>query len=158
MHAENAPSYFLSRADPLAPERGVPDASLASLEPCAPRELRALVHAGENDSDAVERLLVRLARLEGAVDLAIGGGLAAMTEGSRLVSLGFSCLEDYARETLDIKGRRAQAMARLSRELRRRPLLCAAVGAGEVRVRCAETVLPVAIDDTEAGWVERART
>ena len=36
VHAENAPSDFLSRADPLARERGLPDASLAplpSLEP-----------------------------------------------------------------------------------------------------------------------------
>ena len=129
-----------------------------SLEPCAPRELRALVHAGETDSDAVERLLAWLARIEGAVELAIGDGLAAMTEGSRLISLGFSCLEDYARERLDVKERRAQAMARLSRELRRRPLLRAAVMAGEVRIRHAETVLPVAIGDAEASWVERART
>ena len=130
----------------------------ASLDPCAPRELRALVHAGETDSDAVERVLARLARLQGAVELAIGDGLAAVTEGSRLISLGFSCLEDYARERLDIKERRAQAMARLSRELRTRPLLRAALMAGEVRIRHAETVLPVAVGDDEARWVERART
>src|SRR5512138_2379771 len=85
------------------------------LEPCAPRELRALVHAGETDSDAVERLLAQLARLEGALDLAIGDGLAALTEGSRLVALGFSCLEDYAREVLDLKERRAGDGAPLAR-------------------------------------------
>src|SRR5512146_1259653 len=155
MHAGAAPADVLSRARPLAPEVDLP---VVPLDPCTPRELRALVDAGENDSDAVERLLVRLARLEGAVDLAIGDGLAAMTEGSRLVSLGFSCLEDYAREALDVGARRAQAMARLSRELRRRPLLRAAVMAGEVRIRSAETVLPVAIGDAEAAWVERARS
>ena len=135
MHAGAAPADVLSRARPLARERGLPDASLPSLEPCAPRELSALVHAGENDSDAVERLLVRLARLEGALDLAIGDGLAALTEGSRLIALGFSCLEDYAREVLDVKERKAQAMARLSRALRGRPVLRAAVMAGEVRIR-----------------------
>ncbi len=131
---------------------------VASLEPCTPRLLRALVHEGENDSDAVERVLVRLARLEGALDLEIGDGLAALTEGSRLISLGFSCLRDYAREILDMKERRAQAMARLSRELRRRPLLRAAVMAGEVTIRHAEAVLPVAIGEAEGRWVERART
>jgi hypothetical protein len=96
--------------------------------------------------------------MEGALDLAIGDGLAAISEGSRLVSLGFSSLQDYAREILDVKERRAQAMAHLSRELRRRPLLRAAVVAGEVRIRHAETVLPVAIGDAEGSWVERART
>src|SRR5512144_250955 len=126
-----------SRALPAA--AFAPPAAL--LEPCAPRELRALVHAGETDSDAVERLLARLARIEGALELASGDGLAAMTRGSRLISLGFSCLEDYAREVLGIRERRAQAMARLSRELRSRPLLRAAVMAGEVRIRHAETIL-----------------
>ena len=128
-----------------------------SLEPCSPRELRALVLGGETDSDAIERVLAHVARRAGALDLAIGDGLAALTQGERLVSLGFSCLADYAREVLGIGERRAQAMARLSRALRSRPLLRAAVMAGEVRTRHAETVLPVAIGDAEAGWVERAR-
>ena len=48
-------------------------------------------------------------------------------------------------------------MARLSRELRSRPLLRAAVRAGEVRPRNAQTVLPVAVGEAEAEWVERAR-
>jgi hypothetical protein len=134
-----------------------PTARRELLEPWTPRELRALVHAGENDSDAVERALATLARLEGALDLAIGDGLAALAEGSRLISLGWSGVGDFAYEILDIKPRRAQAMAQRSRELRRRPLLRAAVMAGEVRIRHAETVLPVAIGDAEASWVERAR-
>src|SRR5512133_1853864 len=46
------------------------------LEPCTPAELRALVHGGETDSDAVERLLVKVARSAGALDLAIGAGPA----------------------------------------------------------------------------------
>src|SRR6266540_666257 len=58
---------------------------------------------------------------------------------------------------LDIVARTAQAMARLSRELRSRLLLRAAVRAGEVRLRNAQTVLPVAVGEAEAEWVERAR-
>ena len=128
------------------------------LEPCAPAELSALVYAGENESDAVERLLARSARAAGALEVAIGEGLAALTVGDRLISLGFSCLRDYARAILDLKERKAQALAHLGRGLRTRPLLRAAVMAGEVRLRHAQTVLPVAIGDAEEAWVELART
>ena len=133
------------------------EAPSAPPEPCTPAELRALVLGGENDSDLCERLLAQSARVEAALDLAIGEGLAAMSRGDRLVALGFSCLEDYARESLGIKERKAQSMVQLARELRTRPLLRAAVHAGEVRVRSALTVLPVARGEAEAMWVERAR-
>lgn len=126
-------------------------------EPCTPAELRALVHAGETDSDAAETVLAQLARVEGALELEIGDGLAALTVGDRLISLGFSNLGDYAREVLGIGERAAQDMARLSRELRSRPLLRAAVRSGEVRLRSAQTVLPVAVGDAEEEWVNRAR-
>jgi hypothetical protein len=128
-----------------------------SLEPCTPAELRALVHAGETDSDVCERLLAQVARAHGAVDLALGEGLAALTIGDRLIALGFSSVRDYAREALGIAERTAQAMVRLARELRSRPLLRAATLAGEVRPRHALTVLPVAVGEAEARWVERAR-
>ncbi len=134
-----------------------PSRARLALEPCTPGELRALVHGGETDSDAVERLLVKVARSAGALDLAIGEGLAALTVGDRLISLGCSRLRDYAREVLGLQERTAQGMARLSRELRARPLLREAVLAGEVRPRNAQAVLPVAIGDAEALWVERAR-
>ena len=63
-----------------------------------------------------------------------------------------------AREALDLGERHAQTLAQLARELRTRPLLRAAVRSGEVRIRAALTVLPVARDEAEALWVERART
>ena len=126
-------------------------------EPCAPAELRALVHGGQTDSDAAETLLAQVARVEGALELEIGDGLAALGLGDWLIRLGFSSLRDYAREVLGIGERAAQAMARLSRGLRSRPLLRAAVRAGEVRPRSAQTVLPVAVGEAEAEWVERAR-
>lgn len=126
-------------------------------EPCTPAELRALVLGGETESDACERLLAQVAAIEGALDIEMGDGLAALCLGDRLISLGFSNLGDYAREVLDIQERTAQGMAHLSRELRSRPLLRAAVRAGEIRPRSAQTVLPVATGDAEAEWVERAR-
>src|SRR6266540_7473828 len=103
-------------------------------EPCTPAELRALVHGGLTDSDACEVLLAQVARIQGALDLELADGLAALCTGDRLIRLGFSNLGDYAREVLDIEERTAQAMARLSRELRSRLLLRAAVLAGEVRL------------------------
>jgi hypothetical protein len=142
---------------PLAPPAALPPAP-PPPEPCTPAELRALVLGGENESDLCEKVLAQVARIEAALDLEVGDGLAAMTEGTRLIRRGFSNLGDYARAVLDIRPRTAQAMARLSRELRARPILRAAVRAGEVRIRSAQTVLPVALGDAEAPWTERART
>lgn len=65
--------------------------------------------------------------------------------------------ERRAGERLGIAARTAQAMARLARELRSRPLLHAAVRSGEVSVRKASAVLPVARGADELRWVERAR-
>jgi len=48
-------------------------------------------------------------------------------------------------------------MVRFARKLRERPILRAAVRAGEVPIRAAEAVLPVAVGESEAFWVERAR-
>jgi hypothetical protein len=127
------------------------------LEPLDPAELHAEVRAGEVAADLYEALLAQVARAHGALDLAIGEGLAAMCLGDRLIRLGFSCLGDYARELLDIRERTAEAMAHLARALRERPLLRAAVRSGEVRIRSATAVLPVARGEAEAGWVERAR-
>jgi hypothetical protein len=148
--AAEQPSWTRPRSPLLAPPE-------AHLEPVTPAELRALVLAGENESDACERVLAQVARVEGALELAIGDGLAALTVGDRLVSLGYACLRDYAREVLDLGERCAQDLAHLSRALRGRPLLRAAVRAGEVRIRHAQTILPVATGDAEAAWVARAK-
>lgn len=152
---------MVEEVDPALGRREGPSPALParlSLPPCTPAELRALVHGGENDSDACERVLAQVARAQGAIELAIGAGLAALTKGDRLIALGASSLKDYAREALGLEERRAQALARLSRELETRPLLRAAVSAGEIRIRHAQTVLPVAVGEAEASWTERART
>ena len=106
----------------------------------------------------LDGLLTRVARGRGAVDVALGEGLAALAEGDRVLRLGFSGIGDYARERLGIAGRTAQAMARLARELRSRPVLAAAVRGGEDSARKALAVLPTARGEEEAAWVARART
>jgi hypothetical protein len=105
----------------------------------------------------LDRLLVRVARGRGAIDVAIGECLGALSVGDRVLRLGYSGIGDYAYERLDVQPRTAQAMARLARELRARPLLRAAVHQGEVSTRKAQAVLPLAIGKAEAEWVARAR-
>jgi hypothetical protein len=130
-------------------------AAAALLESPLPRELNeAVCHEAVRVIDA---LLVRVARGRGALDVAIGEGLDALSAGDRMLRLGYCGIGDYARERLGIAASTALKMARLARELRERPLLRAAVRAGEVNVRRAEAVLPAARGDAEQGWVERAR-
>ena len=115
------------------------------------------LQSGDVEADATEVLAACSARSRGALDLAVGDGLAAMRQKDRLIQLGYSCLGDYAREVLGIPERTAQNLAHLSRELRKRPLLRAAVCKGEVLQRRAQAVLPVAVGEAEAEWVDRAR-
>ena len=125
------------------------------LEP-VPRFERAGVLRGEA-ALLLDRLLTRVARCHGALDVAVGEGLAALAVGARTLRLGFAGIGDYARERLGIAGRTAQDLARLARELKERPLLAAAVRSGEVSARKAQTVLVAARGEAEAEWVERAR-
>src|SRR5512138_87465 len=87
----NAPIPFETLSAPALPQ-----------EPFTPWEIRALVHSGLPEGDACERVLALLARAEGALDLEIADGLAALSIGDRAASLGFSCIGNHARETLDI--------------------------------------------------------
>jgi 5-methylcytosine-specific restriction endonuclease McrA len=125
------------------------------LEPPSPDEIPHLWR--EEAAPLVDGLLVRVARGRGALDVAIGEGLAALADGDRALRLGFSGIGDYARERLGIAGRTAQAMARLARGLRDRPVLRQAVRGGEVSARKAAVLLPVARGEAEEGWVARAR-
>jgi hypothetical protein len=75
-----------------------------------------------------------------------------------LIALGYSGLGDYARDRLGIRESTGRAMARLATALRVRPLLWEAVRSGEVTARKATTILPVAVGEAEALWVERARS
>ncbi len=125
------------------------------LPPFTRAELETLFRGGQPEADACEHLLAWAARIRGCLDLAIAEGLAALRQGDRLAELGCH-LDDYAREALDLGKRTAEGLARLGAELRTRPLLREALRSGRVRLRAAETVLPVAVGDAEARWVERA--
>jgi hypothetical protein len=105
---------------------------------------------------AIEALLVRVARGQGALDVAIASRLERIERGGPL-RLGFSSIGDYARERHGLPASSAEKMVRFSRELRTRPLLRQAVWNGEVSTRKAETVLRAARGDDEATWVARAR-
>jgi hypothetical protein len=93
-------------------------------------------------------------RGRGASDLLIGEGLARL-DGERVAELGYT-LKDYAREVLGLKRRDAEAHVHFARELRTRPLVREAVLAGRITYRAAQEILPVAVADAEAAWVERA--
>ena len=127
----------------------------AMLEWPLPRERDEAVCA--EAARVVDRLLAPIARGRGAVDIAIGEGLDLLSTGDRVLRLGYSGIGDYARERLGIAASTARKMARLARELRDRPFLRLAVQCGEMSVRKAEAVLPVARGDAEASWVARGR-
>ncbi len=120
-----------------------------------PHERRSVLRA--EAAERVDGLLARVARGRGALEVAMGEALAALAEGDRTLRLGYSGIGDYARERLGIAGRTAQAMARLARELRARPILREAVRRGEVSARKAQAVLPLARGEAEEEWVARAR-
>src|SRR5689334_3030310 len=109
------------------------------LEPPMPHE-RKWVLRGEAGI-LIDKLLTACARGRGALDVAIGDGLAAMAVGDRVVQLGFSGIGDYAREELDIAPRTAQKLAQLARELREWPELREAVWTGEVTARKAAILI-----------------
>jgi hypothetical protein len=127
------------------------------LRPYTPAELWERFRGGEKEADDCERWLATASRARAALDLAIAEGLAALRAGDRLAELGYH-LHDYAREVLGIEGRTALDLVRLANELRARPLLREAVRSGRVRFRAAQVVLPVAVGEPEAYWVERATT
>src|SRR5438067_6984586 len=141
--------------DPHAAHLAALASAAALLEWPLPRECdKATCHELTRFVDA---LLVRVARGRGALDVALGEALDLLGAGARVSVLGHSGIGDYARERLGIAASTAQKMVRFARRLRERPLLRAAVRAGEVPVRAAEAVMPVAWGEDEAAWVERAR-
>jgi len=105
---------------------------------------------------AVESVLVRVGRGEGALDIALGNEVEIIDRGDPL-RLGFSSTGDYARERHGVPASTTQKWLRFSRELRTRPVLREAVWNGEVSVRKAETVMRAARGEDEATWVTRAR-
>src|SRR6266404_7534585 len=105
----------------------------------------------------LDALLRNITAGYGALDVAIGEGLDALTVGRRAMDLSYSKIGDYAREELGINASTAVKMARLARRLRDRPLVREAVRRGELTARKAEIIAPVAVGDQQARWILRAK-
>jgi hypothetical protein len=155
------PVTFLLVTAPL--HSTAPDGRLAALASAAaildwplPRERDEATC--QEAARVVDALLVRVARGRGAIDVALGEGLATLGSGSPVLDLGYSGVGDYAREVLGIASSTAQKMIRFAKALRECPVLRASVWKGEVTMRAAEAALPRARGDEEAAWVDRART
>jgi hypothetical protein len=157
--AAPGPDPGAGRAADLGADPGPDYASIAAvastLLPVPSDERRDLLRP--EAALLLDRLLVRVVRGRGPLDLALGAGLSTLLVGDRLLRLGFSGLRDYARERLGIAGSTAEKLARLSSNLAERPLLRAAVQSGAVTARKAETIVAVARGADEAAWVARAR-
>ena len=150
-----AASNDIARRDPLgdrwdlrAPRWDLPSFTLL--------ELRELWARGDGGLEKYERALAQGSRMLRALRLSRAEVLARFTEGHRIGRMGFSNLGDFAENLLGTRRRAAQVEVQLSRELRTRPLLKAAVHAGTVSPSAALAVLPVTPADDEALWVERA--
>jgi hypothetical protein len=125
------------------------------LAPLTRAELDERFRGGEVDADHCEKLLLWAVRVRSALDLATAEGLHSLKQGNRLAELGYH-LDDYAREVLDLGETTTRKLAKLGAALPHRPLLRFALWSGRIRICAAELVLPVAVGDAEARWVERA--
>ncbi|MFO0582564.1 MAG: HNH endonuclease [Anaeromyxobacter sp.] len=106
---------------------------------------------------ALDALAVRVAHGRGALDVAIGQKLGELMDVSGELELGYSQITDFAREVLGLKAAFVRRLVRFEQKLRKRPLLDAAVFAGEISRRKAEEILKVAIGEEEARWVAAAK-
>ena len=141
---------------PLSPE------ALAALSkrawpllPVQPEDRRHLLR--DEAALLIDELLVKVARGSGAIAVAMGECLDALCTGAGPIRLGYTNLGDYAREELSLAPRTAKEWMKLSRDLRTRPVLRAAVRSGEVDIKKAIAIVGVAVGDSEAEWVERAK-
>jgi len=104
----------------------------------------------------VHTALVHVANGRGALEVAIGEGLAALNVGLRAMDLGYSNIGDYAREELGLNASTAAKMERLARRLRDLPLIRDAVRRGVITFRKAEIISTVA-KGNELYWLFQAQ-
>src|SRR2546430_3980309 len=98
---------------------------------------------GRRIAQGLDTLLRNVVSGWGAIDLAIGEGLDALSVGLRAMDLKYSNIGDYAREELGINASTAAKMARLARKLQERPILRLAVRQGQGAARKAEVIAPL---------------
>jgi hypothetical protein len=106
---------------------------------------------------SVDDAIARVARAEGALDVAFGEGLVRLFQGGRLLALSYATERDYARERLGLPVRTMQNALALARACNGRPLLRKAVAAGVVSPCKARAIAPV-VAQNEAGWTALAMT
>ena len=70
----------------------------------------------------------------------------------------FSSISDYALELIGIKPRKAQYLVFIASRLEKLPLIRAAFDSGELSWTKAREITGVATPETEAEWLEKART
>ncbi len=139
--------------EPYGPSHEPP---VVDLRPYTREELDRLFRGGEREVEEVEARLVRGARMRGGLALRLGQGMCAVQKGHYLHELAFRFV-DYARE-LRIGRSRAYELVEFARDLETRPLLRRAVESGRVKFRAAQEVMPLAVGEAEAYWVEKAAT
>src|SRR5256884_6754998 len=103
--------------------------SAASLGSRIPRVRDPVL--GRRIAQGLDTMLRNVVSGWGAIDLAIGEGLDALSVGLRAMDLKYSNIGDYAREELGINASTAAKMARLARKLQERPILRLAVRQGQ---------------------------
>jgi hypothetical protein len=84
--------------------------------------------------------------------------LAELAEGRLFTLIGYASLDEYAETVLDLSPRQSRDLLRIGRALPKLPTLAASLEAGEIDWTKARELLRVATPQTEAAWVERART
>ena len=102
-----------------------------------------IVRAVRACRDAEHRLAHLLARLD-------------VEKGWR--EFGHASLGEYARVQHGLEPRKARALAQIGRALPDLPLLDAAMAAGDVPYTKIRELLPVVVPETEALWLEKARS
>jgi 5-methylcytosine-specific restriction endonuclease McrA len=109
--------------------------------------------AGATTPALVDRLLFRVTRGGGAIDLAIGDALVELLRGDRLIRLGATSLSEYALEILGEKVRTVYQWYEVARAVADKPLLRRAVACGAVTARKAILLSKVAVGEAQAAWV-----
>lgn len=105
----------------------------------------------------LDAALARLARSQGALDLAIGETLDRLFRGGRLIRLSYASERDYSLERLGVPVRTMRALLALARGCAGRPLLRKAVAAALVSPCKARAIATVVARD-EPGWTAFAMT
>ena len=106
----------------------------------------------------LHRQLVSVRRAERGLQHRLAVLLSEMADGGFFRLLGYTSVEQYADQVLEIDFRKARDLLRIGRSLPELPALNEALAAGEVDWTKAREVVRVATPDTDRAWTERAKT